>query len=307
MLQPTHLLPHTFFLIPLSTCSFFFTATATTEIYTLSLHDALPISPRGDRRGLTGPSITPSGVIRVRPRALPGHGSARGRTPSADRSRGDVQAQHIRSPAASASITAERTRTEGPDEMDDHAGLEDLTRRSLQELLKVGHELDLEGEEGAEALTSQLRQVRDEFVQLRMHYQFGIDEVQTKVNILRQEFEQVHDYSPIEHVRTRLKSVESLVEKAVRTGGEMTIPAIRERIHDIAGIRITCSFVSDAYWIADMLSRQPDLTVLKVKDYIDHPKPNGYRSLHLIVEVPVFLSEHTEKVPVELQIRTIAK
>ena len=88
--------------------------------------------------------------------------------------------------------------------MDDHAGLEDLTRRSLQELLKVGHELDLEGEEGAEALTSQLRQVRDEFVQLRMHYQFGIDEVQTKVNILRQEFEQVHDYSPIEHVRTRL-------------------------------------------------------------------------------------------------------
>ena len=121
--------------------------------------------------------------------------------------------------------------------MDDHAGLEDLTRRSLQELLKVGHELDLEGEEGAEALTSQLRQVRDEFVQLRMHYQFGIDEVQTKVNILRQEFEQVHDYSPIEHVRTRLKSVESLVEKAVRTGGEMTIPAIRERIHDIAGSR----------------------------------------------------------------------
>src|SRR5690625_6882911 len=95
--------------------------------------------------------------------------------------------------------SAERTRTEGPDDMDDHAGLEDLTRRSVQELLKVGHELDLEGEEGAEALPSQLRQVRDEFVQLRMHYQFGIDEVQTKVNILRQEFEQVHDYSPIEH------------------------------------------------------------------------------------------------------------
>jgi len=190
--------------------------------------------------------------------------------------------------------------------MDDHVGLEDLTRRSLHELLKVGHELDLEDDRGTEALTAQLRQVRDEFVQLRMHYQFGIDEVQTKVNILRQEFEQVHDYSPIEHVRTRLKSVESLVEKAVRTGGEMTIPAIRERIHDIAGIRITCSFVSDAYWIADMLSRQPDLTVLTVKDYIDRPKPNGYRSLHLIVEVPVFLSEHTEKVPVELQIRTIA-
>lgn len=190
--------------------------------------------------------------------------------------------------------------------MDDRVGLEDLTRRSLQELLRVGHELDLEDDQGTEELSTQLRQARDEFVQLRMHYQFGIDEVQTKVNILRQEFEQIHDYSPIEHVRTRLKSVESLIEKAVRTGGEMTIPAIRERIQDIAGVRITCSFVSDAYWIADMLSRQPDLTVLKVKDYIDQPKPNGYRSLHLIVEVPVFLSEHTERVPVELQIRTIA-
>lgn len=181
-----------------------------------------------------------------------------------------------------------------------------LTRRSLRELIAVGQAHGPDDEEGTEALTAQLRQVRDEFVQLRMHYQFGIDEVLTKVNILRQEFEQVHDYSPIEHVRTRLKSVESLVEKAVRTGGEMTIPAIRERIQDIAGIRITCSFVSDAYWIADMLGRQPDLTVRKVKDYIADPKANGYRSLHVIVEVPVFLSEHTELVPVELQIRTIA-
>ncbi|MDN5822300.1 MAG: GTP pyrophosphokinase family protein, partial [Brachybacterium sp.] len=130
-----------------------------------------------------------------------------------------------------------------------------------------------------EMLARQMRQVYEEFTQLRMHYQFGIDEVQTKVNILRQEFEQIHDYSPIEHVRSRLKSTESLIEKAVRTGGEMTIPAIRARIHDIAGVRITCSFVSDVYWIADMLSRQPDLEVLTVKDYIAAPKPNGYRSL----------------------------
>ena len=190
--------------------------------------------------------------------------------------------------------------------MDDHVGLEDLTRRSLHELLKVGHELDLEDDRGTEALTAQLRQVRDEFVQLRMHYQFGIDEVQTKVNILRQEFELIHEYSPIEHVRSRLKSTESLIEKAVRTGGEMSIPAIRERVTDIAGIRITCSFVSDVYWIADMLSRHQDLEVLTVKDYIAAPKPNGYRSLHLIVQVPVFLSQHTEMVPVELQLRTIA-
>ena len=136
-------------------------------------------------------------------------------------------------------------------------------------------------------LAAQMKQVHDEFLKLRMHYQFGIDEVQTKVNILRQEFEQIHEYSPIEHVRTRLKSTESLIEKAVRTGGEMTIPAIRARVMDIAGIRITCSFVSDVYWIADMLRRHQDLEVLTVKDYIASPKANGYRSLHLIVQVPV--------------------
>ena len=157
-----------------------------------------------------------------------------------------------------------------------------------------------------EELAARMRRVHHELTTLLMHYQFGIDEVRTKVDILRREFELLHEYSPIEHVRTRLKSTESLIEKAVRTGGDMTIPAIRERVMDIAGIRITCSFVSDVYWIADMLSRQKDLEVLTVKDYIAAPKPNGYRSLHVIVQVPVYLSEHTELVPVELQLRTIA-
>jgi len=164
----------------------------------------------------------------------------------------------------------------------------------------------LHQEPDPEELAARMRQVYEELTTLRMHYQFGIDEVQTKVNILRQEFELIHDYSPIEHVRTRLKSTESLVDKAMRTGGDMTVPAIRQRVMDIAGIRITCSFVSDVYWIAEMLSRQRDLEVLTTKDYIAEPKPNGYRSLHLIVQVPVYLSEHTELVPVELQIRTIA-
>ena len=149
-----------------------------------------------------------------------------------------------------------------------------------------------------EEIAAGLRQVYEEFIALRMHYQFGIDEVLTKVEILRKEFEQMHDYSPIEHVRTRLKSVESLMEKALRTEGEMTVRAIRERI--------TTSFVADAYWIADILAAQGDLEVLTVKDYIASPKPNGYRSLHLIVQVPVYLSTHVEQVPVELQIRTIA-
>ncbi len=151
-----------------------------------------------------------------------------------------------------------------------------------------------------------LRALRDDFARLHMHYQAGIQEVLTKVDILRQEFETTNDYSPIEHVRSRLKSTESLLAKAARQGIGPEIAQIRAQIKDIAGIRITCSFVSDVYWIARMLSAQTDLTVLATKDYIARPKANGYRSLHLIVEVPVFLSTHTEQVPVELQIRTTA-
>lgn len=177
----------------------------------------------------------------------------------------------------------------------------------VRDLIEIRQQQLTHGGTDPQALAGQLREVFEEFTELRMHYQFGIDEVLTKVEILRKEFEQMHEYSPIEHVRTRLKSVESLVEKALRTEGEMTVRAIRERIHDIAGIRITCSFVSDAYWVADMLAAQGDLEVLTVKDYIASPKPNGYRSLHLIVRVPVYLSTHVEHVPVELQIRTIAQ
>ncbi|MGC4175940.1 GTP pyrophosphokinase [Demequina sp.] len=147
----------------------------------------------------------------------------------------------------------------------------------------------------------------DDVDRLLTIYQFGVEEVLTKITILRREFEQIHDYSPIEHVRSRLKSKESLRAKMDRLGCEDTVPAIRATIRDIAGIRVTCSFVADVYWIAQMLERQPDLEVLQVKDYIASPKPNGYRSLHVIVQVPVFLSDTTETVPVELQIRTIAQ
>ncbi len=151
-----------------------------------------------------------------------------------------------------------------------------------------------------------LREVREEFLRFRMYYEFAMEEISTKVAILRKEFENVHSYSPIEHVRTRLKSPESLVAKVLRYGCELTVPAVRERVRDIAGIRITCSFVSDVYWIASMLTKQPDVTLVQTKDYITNPKPNGYRSLHLIVQVPVFLSDRTEHVFVEIQIRTIA-
>jgi len=139
-----------------------------------------------------------------------------------------------------------------------------------------------------------------------LSYKFAIDELTTKIEILQEEFEHTHDYSPIEHVRTRLKSMDSIIEKVRRTNCPPDIESVRARIRDIAGVRITCAFVADAYWVADMLMAQSDLEVLEIKDYIAHPKPNGYQSLHLIVTVPVFLSDHTEFVPVEIQLRTIA-
>src|SRR5690625_3648165 len=109
---------------------------------------------------------------------------------------------------------------------------------------------------------------RDGFSRLRLVYQFGIDEVMTKINILKTEFEHSHEYSPIEHVSSRLKSPESIIEKMQRRGGPISLTAIREKIQDIAGVRIVCSFISDVYQIADMLSAQPDIEVVEVKDYI---------------------------------------
>ena len=150
------------------------------------------------------------------------------------------------------------------------------------------------------------RALTDEFTRFMLSYKFGIDEVMTKINILKEEFAHRHDYSPIEHVSSRLKSPESILKKAARKGCELTLDGIRSELHDIAGIRVTCSFISDTYKIFDMIAAQRDVTVLQVRDYITAPKPNGYKSLHLIIEVPVFMSDHVEQVKVEIQIRTIA-
>ena len=190
---------------------------------------------------------------------------------------------------------------------DEFSALDPATEELLvSRLIELSAERLAISADGVEALAEQLSQVRDDFARFRMYYQFGIEEISTKLNILRQEFESIHSYSPIEHIRSRLKSPESLLRKALDIGCPLDIPTIRERIRDIAGIRITCSFVSDVYWVASMLSQQPDVTVLQTKDYIADPKPNGYRSLHLIVQVPVFLSDRAEDVVVEIQLRTIA-
>jgi putative GTP pyrophosphokinase len=147
---------------------------------------------------------------------------------------------------------------------------------------------------------------RADFARLMMSYKFGLDEMMTKVNILKEEFAYIHSYSPIEHVHSRVKSPDSIIKKALRKNCPMDVASIRANISDIAGIRITCSFVADTYLIRDMLVRQDDVSVIEVKDYIADPKPNGYQSLHLIVEVPVFMSDRVEPVRVEIQIRTVA-
>ncbi|RLP83846.1 GTP pyrophosphokinase family protein [Mycetocola lacteus] len=145
-----------------------------------------------------------------------------------------------------------------------------------------------------------------EMTRMMMAYRFGLDEISTKIKILRDEFTYVHEYNPIEHVSSRVKSPASIIEKAKRRGIEHTVEALRREVRDIAGIRITCSFVPDIYTVADLITNQQDVTVIEVRDYIKNPKPNGYQSLHVLVEVPVFLSDRVESVPVEIQIRTVA-
>lgn len=153
----------------------------------------------------------------------------------------------------------------------------------------------------------QNRELRDEFQRFLREYEFGMREVETKISILRDEFLHDHSYNPIEHVKSRLKTPDSIVEKIARRGiEEPDFDRIREEITDIAGVRVTCSFTADVYRLFDLLTAQDDITVRIVKDYIADPKPNGYKSLHAIIEVPVFLSTGPLAVPVEVQFRTIA-
>lgn len=151
-----------------------------------------------------------------------------------------------------------------------------------------------------------LDQLRKELTRFGMVYKFALDEISTKVNILKEEFQLVHDYNPIEHVNTRVKSAESLIKKIQKKNCPLSLDKIQETIKDIAGIRIICSFVSDIYRIGDMIQAQSDIEVVEIKDYIRNPKPNGYQSLHILMKIPVFMSDRTENVCVEMQIRTIA-
>lgn len=137
-------------------------------------------------------------------------------------------------------------------------------------------------------------------------YQAAIKETITKLEILSDEFRLLHDHNPIHHIENRLKTPASIREKIKRRGLEFTLESITEHITDIAGVRVVCHYIEDIYLLADLLLGQPDIQLIRRSDYIKSPKENGYRSLHLILKVPVMLSVSTEHFPVEIQIRTIA-
>lgn len=137
-------------------------------------------------------------------------------------------------------------------------------------------------------------------------YTSALKEVNTKLEILSDEFKYVHKYNPIEYIKSRIKTPESIVKKLKKNGYESTIENMVTHVKDIAGIRVVCSFTSDIYRLAEMIGKQNDLTVVSVKDYIKHPKESGYKSYHMLVTIPIFLSDKVVDTMVEIQIRTIA-
>ena len=142
--------------------------------------------------------------------------------------------------------------------------------------------------------------------ELMAYYRCAIMEVETKFNVLNEEFSLEYDRNPIETIKTRLKSTESIIKKLVRKNFPLTVDSIEANLNDIAGVRVVCSFLEDIYLLADCLLQQDDVKLIQVKDYIKNPKPNGYRSLHLIIEIPIFLKDERKDMRVEVQLRTIA-
>ena len=145
-----------------------------------------------------------------------------------------------------------------------------------------------------------------DYKELRMIYACAMKEIKTKFEILNTEFNLQYHRNPINSIQTRLKSTASIIEKLAKLNKSIDIDSVEENIHDIAGVRVICSYIDDVYLVAEALLKQDDITLVTRKDYIAHPKDNGYRSLHLIVKVPVFLSERRLEMEVEVQIRTIA-
>ena len=168
--------------------------------------------------------------------------------------------------------------------------------KNLKRLLSVAND---EASALIEKMVSEMRT-------LMVYYRCAIMEVETKLNVLNEEYSLKHDRNPINSIKTRLKSFVSIKEKMQNRGVRPTPDNIEKTLNDIAGVRVICSFLDDVYTVADALLKQDDVTLIQKKDYIKNPKPNGYRSLHLIVEVPIFLQNEKRMVKVEIQLRTIA-
>ena len=145
-----------------------------------------------------------------------------------------------------------------------------------------------------------------DYREMRMRYSCAIKEVRTKFDVLNSEFNVRYQRNPITAISSRLKSSSSIMEKLARKGLDFTVDNVEATLYDVAGIRVVCSYVDDIYVLAHALAKQDDITIIKEKDYIKHPKANGYRSYHMIVSVPVFFSDETKEMAVEVQIRTIA-
>lgn len=156
------------------------------------------------------------------------------------------------------------------------------------------------------AITRDVYEKAIEFQQIMMVYEGAVKEITTKLDILNREYKVTGRRNPIETIKSRIKSPESIAKKLQDKGYPVTFDAMTEHLDDIAGVRIICPYICDIYTIADMLLAQPDIKKIEEKDYIKNPKESGYRSLHLVIEIPVFLSNSTHEVRVEIQLRTIA-
>ncbi len=146
----------------------------------------------------------------------------------------------------------------------------------------------------------------ERFKRLMAYYRCAMMEIETKLNVLNEEFSLRYDRNPINSIKSRLKSIQSMSNKLSKSGLPLTVSAVEENLNDVAGVRVICAFTEDVYTIANALLKQDDITLVKRKDYIQNPKPNGYRSLHLIVTVPIFLAHEKHLMKVEIQLRTIA-
>ena len=146
----------------------------------------------------------------------------------------------------------------------------------------------------------------NEFVRLMTYYRCAMMEIETKFNVLNEEYSLAYDRNPISSIKTRLKSFPSISEKLSRKGISNDIDSIVKNLNDVAGVRVICSFLEDVYSLADALLKQDDIILIEKKDYIKNPKPNGYRSLHIIVGIPIFLAHEKRVMKVEIQLRTIA-